>query len=252
MLENISQACQYLLKNFPGAEAVREYLNSRLSQESQEKFQFGYYPNWNELSLLVDLVGEELLNKNRLIYYKNIEDSYAPRTIPVSYFEHFPLVMPYKDAYGRVVGLVARTLKNTEEQKKLEIPKYKNTKKFPKGRHIFGLFENKREIIDRGCVYVVEGQFDVIKANERGIRNIIAVGNSNMTPYQFSVISRYVSNINLLLDNDSAGEKGRKSIINKFGKLANIQNFYIPEIYKDIDEYLTNCKDEYPSFFTKD
>lgn len=250
MLEKISQACQYLLQNFPGAEAVREYLNSRLTPESQERFQFGYYPNWSELSLMTDLVGEDLLKKHSLIYYKNIEDSYAPRTVPVSYFEHFPLIMPYRDSYGQVVGLVARTLLKEPEQKKLGIPKYKNTK-FAKGNYLFGLYQNKREIVDQGFVYIVEGQFDVIKANERGFKNVVGIGTSNMTPYQFSVISRYTNNIHLLLDNDQAGLKGRKSILDKYGKLANIQNFYIPETYKDIDEYLTNCEDENPSFFAK-
>lgn len=251
MLDKITKACKYLLQNYPGADSVREYLNNRLSKESQEKFEFGYYPGWNELSLLTDLVGETTLVDHELIYYKNIEDSLFPRIIPVSYFEQYPLVMPYRDAYGQVVGLVARTLIPEEDRKIQGISKYKNTKNFKKGNHLFGLYENKREIIDRSQVFIVEGQFDVIKANEKGIRNIVAIGNSNMTPYQFSVISRYASNINLLLDNDSAGEKGRKSIATKFGKLANIQDFYIPEIYKDIDEYLTNSEDEYPSFFMK-
>jgi len=252
MLEKITQACQYLLHNFPGAEPVRDYLNSRLKPESQEKFQFGYYPSGGELSLLSDLVGVETLLKYGLIYYKNVEDSLCPRVIPVSYFEHYSLVMPFRDAYGKVMGLVARTLMSEEDRKKIKIPKYKNTKDFKKGNHLFGLFENKREIIDQSFVYIVEGQFDVIKANERGIKNIVAVGNCNMTAYQFSVISRYTNNIHLLLDNDQAGSKGRKSIITKYGSLANIGNFYIPETYKDIDEYLTNCEDEYPSFFAKD
>lgn len=85
----------------------------------------------------------------------------------------------------------------------------------------------------------MEGQFDVIKAVEKGFKNIVALGNSNMTAYQFSVISRYSNNLFLLLDNDEAGQKGRKRIISKFGQLANIRNFYIPDDYKDIDEYIT-------------
>jgi DNA primase catalytic core len=252
MLEKITQACKYLLHNFPGAEPVKEYLNSRLTLESQEKFQFGYYPSWNELSILTDIVGENTLKKAELIYYKNIEDSLSPRTIPFSHFDEYPLIMPYRDAYGKVVGLVARTLMSEPERKLADISKYRNTKNnFKKGNYLFGLYENKKEIINRNQVYIVEGQFDVIKACERGIKNIVAIGNSTMTAYQFSVISRYANNINLLLDNDLAGEKGRKSIVTKFGKFANIQNFYIPEIYKDIDEYLTHCENENPSFFTK-
>jgi hypothetical protein len=38
------------------------------------------------------------------------------------------------------------------------------------------------------------------------------------------------------LDNDEPGDRGRKFIKDKFGKLANIKDFYIPEPYKDLDE----------------
>ena len=83
---------------------------------------------------------------------------------------------------------------------------------------------------------------------EGGIKNIVALGGSNMTHYQFSIINRYTNNIFLLLDNDEAGEKGRKRIIELFGKHANIRNFYVPEPYKDIDEFLSNNNMESLSF----
>ena len=41
------------------------------------------------------------------------------------------------------------------------------------------------------------------------------------------------------MDNDEAGQKGRARIISKFGQSANIRNFYVPDPYKDIDEYIT-------------
>jgi DNA primase len=243
MLEKITEACKFLLNNYPGAAQVREYLDSRLTKESQDRFQFGYYPGWEEISLLTDMVGEDIIVEHNLIYYKDIEDSLFPRSIPFSYFDKFSLVMPFRDVYGKTVGLVARTLLSDENMKEAKIPKYKNTKNFEKGRHLFGLYENKKSIFDKGMVFVVEGQFDVIKANERGIDNIVALGTCNMTPYQFSLICRYTDNIGLLLDNDDGGEKGRKAIISKFGNMASIHNFYLPEIYKDIDEYLTKEKD---------
>jgi DNA primase len=74
---------------------------------------------------------------------------------------------------------------------------------------------------------------------EIGFRNIVALGTSSMTPYQFSVISRYSNNMFLLLDNDFSGQKGRKRIISKFGHMANIRNFYLSDDFKDIDEYIT-------------
>jgi DNA primase catalytic core len=245
MLDKITESCRFLLKNYPEAQAARSYLDSRLNQESQELFQFGYFPNINNIQVLADLVGEDVLEKRDLLYHRFMEDSLSPRRLKFCYFEEHPLLMPFRDPYGKVVGLVCRSLLSDEERKAKKIVKYKNTKEssyFKKGHLLFGLFENKEHIIKQNCVYIVEGQFDAIKAIEIGFRNIVAIGNNNMTSYQFSVISRYTNNIFLLLDNDEAGEKGRKRTLDKFGQLANIRNFYIPESYKDIDEYITKEK----------
>jgi DNA primase catalytic core len=239
MLDKITESCRFLLKNYPEAQAARSYLDSRLSVESQELFQFGYFPDTSNIQVLADLVGEESLLKRDLLYYRYMEDSLAPRRLKFCYFEEHPLMMPFRDPYGNVAGLVCRSLLSDEERKTKKIVKYKNTKDLKKGHLVFGLFENKQHIIKQNSVYVVEGQFDAIKAMEIGFRNIVAIGNNNMTSYQFSVISRYTNNIFMLLDNDEAGEKGRKRTLDKFGQMANIRNFYIPESYKDIDEYIT-------------
>lgn len=254
MLDKITESCRFLLENFPEAKDTKDYIDSRLTKESREQFQFGYFPRINDLKVLIDMVGEDTLRKLSLLYSRDIEDSLSPRTINTSYFEDYPLVLPFRNAYGEVVAIVGRTLLSSDEMKAKGISKYKNTKKtktFEKGHLVFGLYENKQHILDQNCVYVVEGQFDVIKANEKGFNNIVALGTSSMSPYQFSVISRYTDNIFLLLDNDIAGEKGRKLAINRFGKLANIQNFYLPESYKDIDEYLTQNGNESVSFVVK-
>lgn len=238
MLEKIVESCRFLLNNYPGARSSKSYLDSRLKEESQETFQFGYFPGVQNVSVLADLVGEELLHKERLLFEKEIEDALFPRKVPSCYFEDYPLVMPFRDSYGRVAGLIGRTVLSEKEQKEQGISKYKNTK-FEKGNLLFGLYENKQHILDRGFVYIVEGQIDVIKAYEIGLRNIVALGNASMTAYQFSVISRYSNNLFLLLDNDGAGQNGRKQIISKYGHMANIRNFYLPDDFKDIDEYIT-------------
>lgn len=251
MLDKIVNSCAFLLNNFPGAEECRSYLDSRLDKASQELFQFGYFPKIDNLSTLISIIGEEELRKEKLLYSKDIEDSLCRRSVNFCYFENYQMILPFKDAYGKVVAIVGRTLLSEEERRINKISKYKNTV-FLKGNFVFGLYENKKHILEQDCVYVVEGQFDVIKAVEKGFRNIVALGNNNMTAYQFSVIARYTNNIFLLLDNDEAGIKGRKSIIDKFGKHANIRNFYIPEPYKDIDNYLSNNSYDSLSFIVKD
>ncbi len=255
MLDKIVESCQFLLNNFPEAQDCRSYLDSRLTKESQEKFQFGYFPNIHNLQALTALVGEEPLIKEKLLSHKIIEDSLCPRTITFSHFEHHPVIMPFRNCYGKTVALVGRSLLSEKERKTLKIDKYKNTydsPQFKKGNLLFGLYENKQSILDQNCVYIVEGQFDVIKAVEKGFNNIVALGNASMTAYQFSVISRYTDNIFLLLDNDEAGAKGRERIVNNFGKYANIRNFYLPDGFKDIDEYLSHNSYESLSFVVRD
>lgn len=245
MLNKIVESCNFLLNKYPAAQIYKTYLDSRLNQTSQDKFLFGYFPGIKDMSSLSDIVGEDELKKLELLASKEITDSLFPRKVLWNYFENHSLIMPFRDTYGKIVALVGRTLLSSEEMKKVNISKYKNTKEtneFKKGNLLFGLYENKQSIIDKNCVYIVEGQFDVIKANEIGFNNIVALGNNNMTSYQFSVISRYTNNIFLLLDNDDAGQKGRKRIVSKFGHLANIYNFYLPDNNKDIDEYITNTK----------
>ncbi len=250
MLSEIVNSCRFLLQNYYGATECRDYLNSRLTPDSQDKFEFGYFPNIQNIEVLTSLIDENKLKENKLLFSKEIEDAWCSRTINFSYLEDYPLIMPFKDAYGNVVALVGRSLLSDAERKAKKIPKYKNTK-FTKGNFLFGLYENKDSILENNGVYIVEGQFDVIKANEKGLKNVVALGNSNMTYYQFSLIMRYTNNIFLLLDNDEAGEKGRKRIINKFGSLANIHNFYLPEPYKDIDEFFSHHDYEDLSFTVK-
>ena len=236
-LEKIVDTCSYLLRHSQEAEEAKSYLNGRLSAEMQELFQFGFFPPFNSSSLLTSFIDEETLRKMELLYTKEIFDSNSARNIDIYFFEHHPLIMPYKDVYGNIVALVGRSLLNDDERKNEDIAKYKNTN-FKKGEHVFGLYEAKKYILKSGFVYVVEGQFDVIKAFEKGLRNIVAVGNSNITGTQLSLISRYTKNIILLFDNDEAGELGRRRAMNKFSNLANLTaNTYLPNGYKDIDEY---------------
>lgn len=238
MLDKIIDSCQFLLNNFHKAKEVKEYLNSRINEDTQNKFKFGFFPDLNNLNVLIDIVGEDLLREEKLLYNKYIEDSLYPRNINFSFFDNHPLIMPFRNPYGEIIAIVGRTILDEKSIKEKNISKYKNTV-FKKGNYLFGLYENKRSILNENSVYIVEGQFDVIKAVEKGYTNIVALGTNNMSAYQFSLITRYTNNIFLLLDNDEGGEKGRKNVISKFGKFANIQNFYLPDQYKDIDEYFT-------------
>jgi DNA primase len=248
VLDDITNVCQDLLKNFIGAEEARKYIDKRLSKEAQEKFNFGYFPNHNYLNLITSAVGESNLSNIDLLYQKIVTKSFETTIEKYSPLENHNLIMPYRDLYGNIVALVGRTLLSDEEYKLRNIPKYKNTE-FKKSKHLFGLFESKMGIIKSNSVFVVEGQLDCISAYDKGIHNIVALGSANMTLEQMALLLRYTDNINLMLDNDEAGFRGRERIIEKYSKFANIKNVYLPEGYKDIDEFLQENSPEDMNYF---
>lgn len=249
-LSDVVKASRYLIKNSPEGEDCQNYLNGRLNEEVQEKFSFGYFPSTAKLDLIKSFVNETELKRLGLLYTKEVGDSGGAYSFSFCFFENHPLVMPYRDVYGNVVAVVGRTLLDDVERDKTGITKYKNTR-FTKGDHVFGLYEAKEHIMKAGFAYVVEGQFDVIKSVERGLKNIVSLGSADMSAYQLSLICRYTNNILLLLDNDEAGEKGRKRAIDKYSTFANINNVYLPLGYKDIDEYLKQNDIESMSLITR-
>lgn len=243
----VINACRYLLINSPAAEESRDYLNNRLGENAQQQFSFGYFPNANNLKLLTSFVSEKVLAKLSLFYSKQIADADGAASFSFGFFEQHPLIMPYRDVYGTIIGLVGRSLLSDSERKEAGIAKYKNTP-FTKGNHIFGLYEAKEHILKAGFVYVVEGQFDVIKSFEKGLKNIVALGSANMSAYQLALLCRYTKNILLMLDNDEAGDKGKQLAMNKYSIYANIQDISLPFPYKDIDEFLRENSAEELSF----
>jgi DNA primase catalytic core len=233
--DNIVSTCRELLLTFPEAKSVSEYANSRLSANAQEKFSIGYFPDNTNLITLSSIVGDEGLSALGIIYDKVFQDGISTRKVRHATLENHNLVLPYRDVYGRMVAIVGRTILGEEERG--NIAKYKNTS-FDKGNHLFGLFDAKKSIMQKNIAIVVEGQFDCITAVDNGIDNIVALGSSNMTFEQFSLLNRYTDNIVLLLDNDMAGNVGAERIIRIFGKYANIRQGKLPMGQKDIDEAL--------------
>jgi DNA primase len=220
-----------LLISFPAASKVKAYIDARLSKEAQEKFEFGYFPSNEHLHIMEETVGESCLAKTKLIYDR-MQDN---RKIRQGVLSDHNLIMPYKDVYGKTVGIVGRTISSDEERENSGVAKYKNTS-FDKGKNLFGLHMSKRAILAKGVVIVLEGQIDLIRAMESGIDNVVALGSSNMTMEQVALLSRYCDKIVLLLDNDEAGRTGAERIKAHLEKYIGIRVARLPAGFKDIGE----------------
>jgi DNA primase catalytic core len=234
--------CSTLLRSSPLAAEAREYLKPRVPTYNVAGFTFGYFPQNDDLHLIYDVIGMETMSKLGLAYDSYVYDAGYHTNRPVGVLRDHSIVLPYKNVYGDIIGIVGRSILSKEEQKAKRISKYKNTS-LPKALNLFGMYNAKNDIIAKDSIVIVEGQFDCITCHRYGFKNVVALGGVAFSKFHFYLIQRYTNNILLLLDNDEAGKRERDNILSKFGKLSNIQTIELDPCYKDVDEYLTGNQD---------
>src|SRR5207244_1670420 len=90
-----------------------------------------------------------------------------------------------------------------------ESAKYINSPETPlfrKGNVLFGLDKTKRGLIEANCAIVCEGQLDLIALYEAGITNVVAPQGTAFTESQARVLKRFVDEVVLCFDADTAGQ----------------------------------------------
>ena len=236
----VIKACRYILETDPIAAEARKYLDNRLSKNTQKTFDFGYFPNDDNLDYLTSLVDKSILEELTLIYPRYVSGGTKLR----GHLHHHNLIMPFRDVHGRIVSLLGRTLLSSEKQSEYGLQKYKYTIGANKDLYVFGLDKAVNSIVDKNCVICVEGQFDCIACHAEGITNVVAFGWANCTRYQFFQLHRYTNNLVLLLDNDDAGTRARLKLKERYGAYANIVALTPPKDFKDIDDFLRDSNDQ--------
>jgi DNA primase len=115
------------------------------------------------------------------------------------------IMFPIHNDVGEVIAFSGRVLeKEAEGAKYLNSPE---TPLFRKGRVLFGLHKTKRGLIEANCAIVCEGQLDLITVFEAGITNVVAPQGTAFTEDQARILKRFVNEVVLCFDADTAGHK---------------------------------------------
>jgi len=115
------------------------------------------------------------------------------------------IMFPIHNDVGEVIAFSGRVLeKEAEGAKYLNSPE---TSLFRKGRVLFGLHKTKRGLIEANCAIVCEGQLDLITVFEAGITNVVAPQGTAFTEDQARILKRFVNEVVLCFDADTAGQK---------------------------------------------
>lgn len=183
-----------------GVKKVLPYLRDRgLSDEVIKKFRLGYSPDgWNYAQDFLQEKGfdNEIILQTGIII-KNDKGRFYDR------FRN-RIMFPISDVMGRVIGFTSRVLPGDDESQ----AKYINTPETPlyhKGNVLYGINHAKQIIKQNDFVVVVEGNMDVIAANDSEIENTIAVSGTAMTEDHIRTLKRYTNQFILFFDADEAG-----------------------------------------------
>jgi DNA primase len=210
----------------PGKNKILNYLRERgFKDETIKDFRLGYAPDGWEFILkfltnrkyeIGEIERSGLLvksEKNKTGFYDRFRDR---------------IMFPIADTSGKIVGFSARVAPGGDESQ----AKYVNTPEtevYHKSRVLFGLSKAKGEIKKEGYAFLVEGNLDVIAASQSGLKNVIAVSGTALTPDHLTIIKRYTDDLRMCFDMDKAGEMAtRKSLKLCFAQGVNVKVVELP------------------------
>lgn len=190
----------------PSAEKVRTYLTSReISDETIEEFKLGYAPDgWEGLIRFFESKKIPSQYAEVLGLAKKRKDGSPKGGSPYDFFRH-RLMFPIIDAESRVIGFGGRRLNDSEGETEA---KYINSAESPiyhKGNSIYGLSQAKAFLREKGEAIVVEGNVDLLRLSQAGIKNVVAPLGTALTLPQIRTLRRYAEKFVLLFDGDTAG-----------------------------------------------
>ena len=185
--------------------AARNYLKGRgINLEIAKSWKIGFAPQ--EWSALGDWAQKQEYSREEILQsgLVKLRDEEKPAG---EFYDRFRgrIMFPICNDMGEVIAFSGRVLEaGAKEAKYVNSPE---TMLFTKGNVLFGLHKAKRARIDKGAAIVCEVQLDLITAFEAGVQNVTAPQGTAFTEKQARILKRYVEEVVLCFDADSAGMK---------------------------------------------
>lgn len=164
-------------------EDARRYLNARgVNEATAREFRLGAaVKEWHDLHRAVpgrNALSNGDLERAGLVLDKGkgVYDRFRDR-----------LIFPVTDLDGRVIGFGGRALGHEPGPKYINTPE---TLLYKKSRVLFGIWQAKGAIRKAGLAMLVEGYFDVLLPHQAGIRNVVGVCGTALTPEHLELLKR--------------------------------------------------------------
>lgn len=200
-----AEACHYyqdqLFNSTTGQNIALTYYKQQrgFSDEIINQFSLGYSPARTDNTLISQLLEKGYTEDDIVASGIGVRFDNNP---PYDRF-HERITFPIFNLAGNIVAFSCRTMKHDDN-----IAKYKNTNDTPiytKGNEIYGLYQAREHILQKGSCILVEGNADVVSMHEAGFNNTVAPLGTGFTFAQACVLRRFTDQITLLFDGDGAG-----------------------------------------------
>lgn len=205
VLEKAGEAYRKQLRASPKAV---DYLKGRgLSGEVARQFGLGYAPEgWRSLASIFPNYDDPLLAESGLVIVNVDEHSGEEKR-----YDRFRdrVMFPIRNVKGECIGFGGRVLGDGT-------PKYLNspeTPVFSKGRELYGLFEARAALRERGYVLVTEGYMDVVALAQLGFPNAVATLGTACTPDHVQKLFRFTDQVVFSFDGDAAGRRAARKAL---------------------------------------
>ncbi|MFN3303587.1 MAG: DNA primase [Roseateles sp.] len=178
------------------------YLKGRgLTGQIAARFGLGYAPEgWRSLASGFPAYDDPQLVEAGLVITPDVEPGEDAKR-----YDRFRdrIMFPIRNVQGEVIGFGGRVLDKGE-------PKYLNSPETPvfhKGRELYGLFEGRQAMRQRGHALVVEGYMDVVALAQHGFGNAVATLGTACTAEHVQKLFRFTESVVFSFDGDAAGRR---------------------------------------------
>jgi DNA primase len=145
------------------------------------------------------------------------------------------IVIPVINIKGEIVGFTGRTL--NANWKELKIPKWKHSLGSWVSHNLFNINFAAPFIKESGIVILCEGPLDVLRLEQAGIHNGVAIlGKKFYTSQMTILVGTGATQLLDALDNDAAGRVGSLGVMKTAKCLFDVERVKIPDGRKDIGE----------------
>lgn len=199
----LAQAQRFYARELRAHPRAIEYLKGRgLSGQVAADFGIGFAPpGWRSLARCFPVYDEPDLVSAGLI----IESGEGDEEATHKRYDRFRdrIMFPIRNVTGEVIGFGGRVLGKGE-------PKYLNSPETPvfnKGTELYGLFEARSAIRQRGYAFVVEGYMDVVALAQHGLCHAVATLGTACTAEHVAKLFRFTEQIVFSFDGDAAGRR---------------------------------------------